>query len=312
MTHPWQADIDISLDLAAACIDAQFPELGNAKLTVVGEGWDNVAFGVKRSYVFRFPRRKIAVKLLETETAVLPWLAPQLPLPIPTPIFIGGPSADYPYPFAGYCFLPGITACRADLADAQRTALAEPLALFLRAVHSADSARARELGAAGDAFDRLNVSRLAAPTRARIESLADRGIITADVATRLIEVLNATPTDIPPRTETLVHGDLYARHLLVSPHPSRLLTGIIDWGDLHLGDPALDLSIVFTFLPPKARDAFWSTYGQADERGLALARFRAVCGMSWIVHYAAETREADLLRESLWALQNVTSDRLGP
>ena len=58
---------------------------------------------------------------------------------------------------------------------------------------------------------------------------------------------------------TLVHGDLYVRHLIVGDD-ARLL-GIIDWGDLHLGDRASDLAIVFTVLPPAARAHFFATYG---------------------------------------------------
>jgi hypothetical protein len=61
----------------------------------------------------------------------------------------------------------------------------------------------------------------------------------------------------------------------------------------------------FTFLPPKARDAFWTAYGQADERTRTLARSRAICGMSWIVHYAAETSEKDLLREGIAGVRNI-------
>jgi aminoglycoside phosphotransferase (APT) family kinase protein len=306
MTQPWNADIDIPPDLAAACINAQFPELAPARITVIGEGWDNVAFGVNDSYVFRFPRRQIAVKLLETETAILPWLAPQLPIPVPTPIFVGRPTSEYPYPFTGCAFLPGITACRADLTDSQRTALAPLLARFLRALHSTDAKKARKLGAAGDTSGRLDVARHSSGARSRIDSLADRGIIPTETADRLIDLIASTPTNLPVRTDTVVHGDLYARHLLVSASPQRTLTGIIDWGDLHLGDSAMDLALVFTVLPPSARGQFWITYGIPDNRTYALARFRAVCGMSWVVHYAAETGERELLREGVIGLRNIT------
>ena len=44
---------------------------------------------------FRFPRRAIAMPGVEREIRVLPGLARELPLPIPTPTFIGRPSAAY-------------------------------------------------------------------------------------------------------------------------------------------------------------------------------------------------------------------------
>ena len=46
----------------------------------MGAGWDNTAYLVNGEWVFRFPRRTIAVPLLEAEGRVLPKLAPRLPL----------------------------------------------------------------------------------------------------------------------------------------------------------------------------------------------------------------------------------------
>jgi aminoglycoside phosphotransferase (APT) family kinase protein len=57
------------------------------------------------------------------------------------------------------------------------------------------------------------------------------------------------------------------------------MCGVIDWGDVHLGDPALDLSIAFSFLPPGARAAFREAYGPIDAATWDRARFRAL-------HYA--------------------------
>ncbi|HYI01687.1 phosphotransferase [Hyalangium sp.] len=81
--------------------------------------------------------------------------------------------------------------------------------------------------------------------------------------------------DTPPwtRRPCWVHGDLYARHLLVDGHHA--VTGVLDWGDVHLGDPAIDLTIAFTFLPPEARGAFRAAYGRIDDATWDRARFRA-------------------------------------
>src|SRR5690606_8628209 len=56
-----------------------------------------------------------------------------------------------------------------------------------------------------------------------------------------------------PRLEmrSLVHGDLHFRHLILKE--DKTLSGLIDWGDLHLNDPALDLQIYWSFFPPEAR-----------------------------------------------------------
>lgn len=47
------------------------------------------------------------------------------------------------------------------------------------------------------------------------------------------------------------HGDLHVRHLLVDRDGSA--TGVIDWGDLCLADPAVDLSIAYFGFAGKPR-----------------------------------------------------------
>ncbi|HEX4125253.1 MAG TPA: phosphotransferase [Tepidisphaeraceae bacterium] len=304
MTQPWTADIAIGPDLAAACINAQFPALAPARLTAIGEGWDNIAFRVNDEFLFRFPRRKVAVPLLMTESKILPWLAPQLPIPIPTPLFLGQPTDAYPHPFTGYRYLPGLPACQANLTDKQRTELAAPLANCLRTLHSTDAVKARHLGIPTDPA-RLDVSRFSAPARARITDLADRKIIDTDLADRLIDVLIATPKNLPIRTDALVHGDFYFRHLLVSDDPNHSLAAIIDWGDIHLGDPAEDLAIAFTLFAKSARGQFWIAYGIPDNRTYQLAQFRAASGMSWVVHYAADIGDEAVLREAIQSLRHI-------
>jgi aminoglycoside phosphotransferase (APT) family kinase protein len=75
-----------------------------------------------------------------------------------------------------------------------------------------------------------------------------------------------------------VHGDLHPRHVIVGPRGE--LAGVIDWGDSHAGDPALDLAIAFTFLPRDARETFRVAYGAVDDASWDRARFRAL-------HYGA-------------------------
>ena len=54
---------------------------------------------------------------------------------------------------------------------------------------------------------------------------------------REIILVNAKQLRPKDRKQCLVHGDLYAKHLLVQPDKQGQLklSGIIDWGDLHLG-----------------------------------------------------------------------------
>ena len=61
---PWAADIEISTSLATALIQEQFA-FDVKSITEMEAGWDNQPFLVNDELVFRFPRRKVAVELLE-------------------------------------------------------------------------------------------------------------------------------------------------------------------------------------------------------------------------------------------------------
>ena len=67
MTPAWQPDWVVTSDLAKSLIETAFPALNPASVEEFGVGWDNTVFLVNNSLVFRFPRRRIAVPLIETE-----------------------------------------------------------------------------------------------------------------------------------------------------------------------------------------------------------------------------------------------------
>jgi aminoglycoside phosphotransferase (APT) family kinase protein len=238
-----------------------------------GGGWDNAAFLVDRTIVFRFPRRRIAAPLIERESRILPAIAASLPLAIPVPRFVGEPTPDYPWSFAGYARIDGATACSVELSDAARAALARPLAEFLRSLHRIDRAPLVGLGLPPDQIGRLDhAKRLRQTLERRPACAAGELAQSVDLG---IAWLQAHPPNAPAdAARTLVHGDLYARHLLLDE--TARPTGIIDWGDVHLGDPALDLAIAFLMLPAVAHTTFRDAYGPIDERTWSAARYRAI------------------------------------
>lgn len=270
----WTADIDINERLVAGLVAAQFPEFSNAVVAPLGFGWDNAAFLIGGRVVFRFPRRRIVANLIEREIKVLPQIASRLPLAISAPRFIGTAAAEYPWAFAGYEMIGGSTACSIALSNESRAALAEPLAEFLRALHGIDPTPLVALGLIADQIGRLDHEKHLKATRERLSALDAHGGCTQkfDIFANWLETHPTIPLEDHKRR--LVHGDLYARHVLLnsSNHP----TGIIDWGDAHLGDPAIDISIAHLLLPSSAHGAFRNAYGPIDDRTWAVARYRAI------------------------------------
>lgn len=302
--RPWVAEVEVTPALATTLIESQFAALAPVRLESMGAGWDNTAYLVNGQWVFRFPRRTIAVPLLETEARVLPSLAPRLPYPIPMPVWFGRPDETYRWPFLGYRRLDGSVASDVDLGEDARAALAAPIARFLGALHAVPVAEATAWGAQPDAFGRLDGARLERLARPALADLVSRGAL--DDITPWLDVLDAGLAALPLTSAlAVVHGDFYSRHILVDDAGD--MTGVIDFGDMHLGHPAVDLSVVWTVLPARARDEFFAIYGQVDERVRAAARLRALTSGLAQEAYGRDVGDAEIEREGMLALHSLVA-----
>jgi len=291
----WSAEVDVDEDLARRLIGGQFPQIELASLRVLGEGWDNVVWLVDQRWAFRFPRRAIAIPGVERELAVLPGLAPQLPVPIPAPVFAGRPALGYPWPFFGAELLPGVEAADAALTDAARCRLAPELGVFLRALHAAQVADDLPL----DPNGRSDMAKRASMAADWIAELERAGLWRAPTSVaRVLESARALPE---PADAVLVHGDLHFRHLLVSA--AGALVGVIDWGDVCRGDPSIDLSLLWSFFPPEGRTAFLDAYGPVSDDQLLRARALALCLCAILAYYGNHEGMAGVEREALDGLE---------
>jgi aminoglycoside phosphotransferase (APT) family kinase protein len=301
----WIPERVVGPDLARSLIESQFPDLRPARVEPFGQGFDNTAYRVNGAWVFRFPRRQVAVALIEREPRLLPILAPSLPLQIPVPDRIGRGNEEFPWPFAGYREIPGQTACRASLSDAERAAAARPIGQFLKALHAFSIEEAARLGAPGDELERMNVPMRSQRARATLDELAALGLIEPGVRRGIDAVIEEAPAQSVRPPPALLHGDLYSLHVLVDEQ--RRPAGIIDWGDIHVGDRAVDLAIAPIFLPPAAHAVFEEAYGPIDPDTWRLARFRAVYHSASAARFAHAVGDRDLERESLLALRRTAS-----
>ncbi|MEZ4475551.1 MAG: phosphotransferase [bacterium] len=305
MAQPWDADIDLDLVQAARLIYEQFPDVAMAAgvddaealataMAPLGEGWDNRAFLVAGRFVFRFPRREVALAFLAAEREVLPQLRGRLPLPIPFPRWLGQPSAGFPYPFIGYACLPGQTADRVDLATVDQDALARDLGGFLRALHAVAPPAETPL----DGLRRSDTAWRYEQATARLAELTDRPLA-GHVQALLDQALEALPPDADAAGaahRVLVHGDLYSKHLLIR---EGALAGVIDWGDVHQGDPAQDLAAGWLVLPTAARPAFEAAYGGIDTGTAARARLRAIWDVVITLHFTERSPDEGLRASAL-------------
>ena len=295
-------EIALPTERACALIEAQFPELAPTRVERLGHGMDNNGFRVNEVFVFRFPQRAVAVPLIEREMRLLPCIASALPLPIPVPRYMGTPSEGYPWPFEGHAYLAGTTACSTPLTGDDRFELARSLGTFLRALHAIDPGASLERGLPRDEIGRLDHAKRLPLATERLLKLERLGVVSG--ANALLETMRAiAPNDGDFQRLVILHGDLYARHLLIDEH--RRLSGIIDWGDIHFGHPGVDLAIVFTMLPVTAHAEFFEAYGAVDARTLQLALYRAIYHSALVADFGLEIGDHALAEAGIEGLRFV-------
>lgn len=257
-------------------------------------------------WAFRFPRRQIAVPGVVREIGLLPLLAPMLPLPVPVPELVGRPAGDYPWPFFGARLLPGRELADARLPDRDRTPAATALGGFLRALHAPAVAARLGPGLPVDPMRRASPSARAPMARERLDRLAARGTWADDgsVEDLLSRGERLGDSEVVP---VLVHGDLHVRHVLLDGDGNTV--GVIDWGDISLADPSVDLAIVYSvFSPGGVREAFLQSYGHGVRPDQELrARVLAVSLSAALADYADNDGRPALLAESLAGLRRAVT-----
>jgi aminoglycoside phosphotransferase (APT) family kinase protein len=287
--QPWSPEIAINPDVARDIIEAQFPELIPVSIAELGKGFDNTVFIVNDKYVFRFPRREIAVQLLTVENQLLPLLVNQVNIAIPEPIFFGQATKEYKWPFTGYKHVKGDSP--GVLSNEIRNLSAVPLALFLKKIHQFSTVQAEKFGVPHDRFERMNIGKRKEMLLGNIKKAADLQLIEEDqAALDWLSTMGETQLNPPV---TLVHGDCHIRNILVNQEG--IISGIIDWGDMHIGNPAIDLSIAYSFLPQSGRELFFEKYGQVSDEIKMVAKFFAIYVSFILLLYGHDIKDKQLV-----------------
>lgn len=257
------AEVEVSVSQVEAMVAQQAPHLGSHEIFPLAHGWDNFLFRLGSDWLARFPRRQVAVALILNEVRWLPDLAPRLPLAIPVPVVVGEPGQGYPWPWTIVPWIRGVPASAA--LDVDPRWIAPDLGGFLLALHrpaAEDAPPNRYRGVPLTTRDRA--------TRGRIRQLGS--VIDSQAASACWDdALNAPGYDGPP---IWLHGDLHPGNVIIS---SGRITGVVDFGDITSGDPATDLSAMWTVLGGRHLDRFGESYGDLGEpcwrraRGWALS-----------------------------------------
>ncbi|WP_371784101.1 aminoglycoside phosphotransferase family protein [Streptosporangium subroseum] len=272
MTH---TGIEITAELVRDLLRDQHPDLADRPVRLGARGWDNQLWRLGDDLAVRLPwATESADALLRKEHTWLPSLAPRLPLPVPVPQRLGEPSARFPRPWIVTTWVPGEPADRAPVTRAAEAATT--LAAFLTALHQPAPEEVDTAGR-GRGGPLADSSRWVAQ---QLASATELGLIPDPDAVRAVwEDAAAAPDWAGPAL--WLHGDLHPANILTA---DGTICGVIDFGDLFAGDPAVDLAAAWTLLPDGAADRFHDAYQPTPDaatlrRARGWAVIRALVGL---------------------------------
>jgi aminoglycoside phosphotransferase (APT) family kinase protein len=238
--------LSITPQLVRTLIEQQFPQWARLQIVPVEPGgWDNRTFRLGDAMAVRLPSAECYAEQIEKEQRWLPWLAPQLPFALPTPLARGEPGPAYPWHWSIYQWIEGETVAAASNVDLDL--LASELARFLAKLQRLDATAGPAAGAHN--FNRGGaLSIYDEPTRQATAALTSE--IDAAGATEIWDQALATSWD---RAPVWIHGDVAADNLLLKDGK---LHAVIDFGCCAVGDPACDLVAAWTIFDSSSAKVF--------------------------------------------------------
>ncbi len=243
---------------------------------------------VDEEWIVRVARSTEVADAYEVEQRLLRELAEALPVPVPVPERAG----HRPAPFLVYRKLDGVS-----MWDEQHGehvgAVAAELAVALRILHSLPVDRARTLG---------------------VPAEPDRGMLTNSFRKYVLPLLSGVEqrsagrllaafrdASFEPR---LIHGDLGAGHVLCA---GGRVTGVLDWTDSCIGDPAVDLSWLLHRAPRPIRRATAAAYGVDDELVRRALVYHRIVGWYHVLH-GLSTKQPAWVESGLKAVRDRLPD----
>jgi aminoglycoside 2''-phosphotransferase len=288
----------------AGLIAARCPGWTAETVDFLGEGEFFTAYLVNGGWVFRFAKHAEAAASLHREACLLPRIADRFEVRIPSPQVV---SVDARPEFIAYPVLPGpalTRECYDQLPDADRERCAGQLATFLRQLHATDLQPARECGVEARDYRARYGGVLERARRHLFATLAapERSFVEREVAAYL------SSGDASSFQPALLHGDLSPGHVLYDPRAASL-TGVIDFGDVMIGDPAWDLVFIYEDYGLDFLARLVPRYTAADPGPLLrrMYHFYVLDLVEWVVRCAEEASPE--LAEAVAELARVRASR---
>ena len=256
-----------------AFIVEHWPELHVDTFVPLEGGWDCFTYLVNGDWVFQFPRLPEADAGLTKQITVLPELAREVSSAVPLPVY-----ATTDPVCIGYRRIVG----RPMSANIEGI-WPERLGRFLYDLHLTPP---EFVG-----MRAISAETVRAGLRVEVETLGAHVLpsLDADERTRAERTISTFLDDDDNFrfAPCLTHGDIGPEHVLVTDAGD--LAGVIDWGDIEVGDPAFDLAWTLHAWPEVGARVLGAYGGLPDDRFLVRTRFAYMLSPWHEVKYGVQT-----------------------
>ena len=270
---------------AAKLLAGQF---SGSELEPFGSGDFCLAFK-HGNQVIRVARHPHAAGALKREACILPKIARRLPLPVPQPTYH---APDGFPPFTVHDQIVGEILTREDwegMPASSREGAASDLATFLKTLHALPIEIGLQCG-----LVQIDAAEMAHSLQ---QAAADtvHSLLEPDVQRKLDQTLESWSSQLEVRRPALLHCDMGPGHVLYNPSTLQL-TGVIDFGDLVIGDPARDFIYIYEDFGPLILQEVLTGYAGQDSPKMlpAIRKWYLLEALSWTINRYAERQEADL------------------
>ncbi|MGH2595964.1 MAG: phosphotransferase family protein [Actinomycetota bacterium] len=266
-----------------AFVVEHWPELGVGSFEPLGGGWDCFTYLANGEWVFQFPRLPGAGERLRKQIAVLPEIAREVSSAVPIPMYVSTDPVC-----VGYRRIAG-----RPMSSSVDGIWPERLGRFLYDLHLTPPE-----------FVGMRSTTAAAVRDGFLEEVASLSV-------HVLPLLDAGERSRAERAvgeffddgdnfrfaPCLRHGDIGPEHVLVTETGD--LAGVIDWGDIEVGDPVFDLAWMLHAMLAEGERALGAYGGPPDDRFFVRARFVFLL-MPWHeVKHGVETAQPAFVERGL-------------
>lgn len=275
------------------CLSRGLPDVSVTSLEPLGQGDFCVAFLLNGAWVVRKAKHDAAARALAREACLLERIGPRLSVAVPRPRVLSTEGCD-DVVLSVHALVEGEALARDSwlgLPSPSRSGLASEVGAFLRELHSIDRDEAGGCGL--ELLDHEADFGVLATRSEEMEGLprAIRTMVTSVIQRHSLRDLGWAGDG----GLALLNGDVSPEHVLFDRNGPRL-SGVIDWGDAALGDPARDLIFLYEDWGDDFLASALDSYGaSADPRFLARVYLHYFADqLSWTLDAADEGRSDDV------------------